>query len=324
MEQAIIVGAGPCGLSAAVELKAAGLDPLVIEKGPIVHSIYRYPTHLTFHSTPELLEIGGVPFVTANERPTRLEGLNYYRTVAERKELRIRTYETVTAIEQVETGFAVSVLDLAGRKKRYLTRVVIIASGYFDHPNKLNIPGEQLPKVNHYYMEAHPYAEKKVVIVGGNNSAMDAALELIRVGAEITIVYRGEKLSPFVKAWTKPVIESMVAKGRIRLLFASTLVEIRDDDVLVATGEQSIWLENDFVLALTGFHPDRELLLSAGVKVDVMTGAPHYDPLTMQTCVPGIYIAGVVAAGSRTNEIFIETGRHHGKLIATDLATKVQ
>ncbi|WP_058302133.1 YpdA family putative bacillithiol disulfide reductase [Gorillibacterium timonense] len=321
MEQVIIIGAGPCGLSAAAELKEAGLDPLVIEKGSIVHSIYRYPTYLTFHSTPELLEIGGIPFVTPNEKPTRLEGLNYYRMVAERKKLRIRTYEEVTAIHRTDQGFRLSLTDRLGRESCCEAQHVVIATGYFDHPNELNIPGEELAKVSHYYTEAHPYAGLKIVIVGGNNSAMDAALELVRVGAEVTIVYRGAELSPYIKAWTRPVIESMMEKKRIRMLFESELKEIREDAVRIAVDGQEIWIDNDFVLALTGFKPNREPLVQAGVTVNEQTGAPLYDPETMRTNVPGLYIAGVVAAGNRANDIFIETGRHHGRLIARDLTS---
>ncbi|WP_438433132.1 YpdA family putative bacillithiol disulfide reductase [Gorillibacterium sp. sgz500922] len=322
MEQVVIVGAGPCGLSAAAELKAEGFDPLIIEKGSIVHSIYRYPTYLTFHSSPELLEIGGVPFVTPNEKPTRLEGLNYYRLVAERKGLRIRTYTEVTGIAKSESasGFTLELKDHLGRTESCDAKAIVIATGYFDQPNELGIPGEQLAKVSHYYTEAHPYAGKKIVIVGGNNSAVDAALELTRVGAEVTVVYRGSELSPYIKAWTRPMLVSLMEKERIRVRFSSELREIREDAVRVATGSEESWIENDFVLALTGFRPNRELLRQAGVAVDEETGAPLYDPETMRTPVPGVYIAGVVAAGSRANEIFIETGRHHGRLIARDLA----
>ncbi|MEO3947067.1 YpdA family putative bacillithiol disulfide reductase [Gorillibacterium sp. CAU 1737] len=321
METVVIIGAGPCGLSAAAELKEAGIDALVVDKGSLVHSISRYPTHLTFHSTPELLEIGGVPFVTPNEKPTRLEGLTYYRTVVERKGLRVRTYVEVTAVTRTETGFELRLQDRFGRESSLAARHVILATGYFDHPNELGIPGEPLPKVSHYYTEAHPYAGQKIVIVGGNNSAMDAVLELVRVQAEVTLVYRGSGLSRYVKAWTRPLIEGLMDKGRIRALFESELKEIREDEVCVRDKEgREEWLDNDFVLAMTGFRPDRRLLQNAGVQVLEETGAPWYDPETMQTNVPGFYIAGVVATGSRANEIFIETGRHHGRLIARDLA----
>ncbi|WP_040950021.1 YpdA family putative bacillithiol disulfide reductase [Gorillibacterium massiliense] len=323
MEQVIIIGAGPCGLSAAVELKNAGFDPLIIEKGSIVHSIYRYPTYLIFHSTPELLEIGGVPFVTPNEKPTRLEGLTYYRTVAERHELRIRTYETVKAIDRQENGpFIISTSDRSGRKKEYGSKAVVIATGYFDNPNMLGIPGEELDKVSHYYREAHPYAGQKVIIVGGNNSAVDAALELARGGADVTVVYRRDVLSSHVKAWTRPLFESMVAKGKIRLLLSSQLTEVREDEVVITGPGGEMRLENDAVLALTGFQPDRSLLLAAGVTLNPETGGPIYQSDTMESAVPNLYIAGVVAAGSRANEIFIETGRHHGKLIAADIISK--
>ncbi|GIP31544.1 YpdA family putative bacillithiol disulfide reductase [Paenibacillus sp. J2TS4] len=322
MEQVIIIGAGPCGLSAASELKEQGLDPLIIEKGSIVDSIYRYPTFLQFHSTPELLEIGGIPFITPNEKPTRLEGLTYYRTVAERNQLRIRLYEKVLSIHSAEEGFELETEDRLGHVHSYRAKHVIVATGYFDQPNRLGVPGEDLPHVSHYYREAHPYAAMKVAIVGGNNSAVDAALELVRVGAEVTVIYRGAELSPYVKAWVRPLFESMVNKGKIRMLFSSRITEIATRYVTVETEGTTSRLDNDFVLALTGFRPDRQLLQASGVEVDEETGAPQHNPETMETNVPNLYIAGVIAAGSRANEIFIENGRFHGKSIARSIVER--
>jgi thioredoxin reductase (NADPH) len=315
MEQVIIVGAGPCGLSAALELQRAGFDPLLIEKQSVVHSIYLYPTYMHFFSTPELLEIGGIPFSTPNEKPTRAEALNYYRNVALRANIRIRSYEQVTGIVRTDDGFRITSLDKAGRAGSYEAKHVILATGYFDHPNMIGIPGEQLPKVSHFFREAHPYTGMKVAIIGGNNSAVDAAMELIRVGAEVTVVYRRDTISPSVKPWVRPLFDSMVTKGRIRMLFRSRVVAIEETHIVVESGDDTVELENDFVLALTGFRPDREFLQSAGIRMEGDPEKPFFDPETMETNVPGLYLAGVIAAGADANEIFIETGRHHGVAI---------
>jgi thioredoxin reductase (NADPH) len=323
VEEAIVVGAGPCGLSAAIELKRIGLNPLLIEKRSLVYSIYMYPTYMTFFSTPELLEIGDVPFTTPNEKPTRLEALNYYRKVAEHHQLRIRTYETVTSIERRDDGtFRLTAEDRFGTPLQYEARYVVVATGYFDHPNLLGIPGEDLPHVSHYYREAHPYIGSKVVIIGGSNSAVDAALDLSRAGAEVTVVYRGAAVSPNIKPWVRPLFESAVQKGRIRLMLESHVVEIGKGTVLVRGPEQTVELENDFVLALTGFRPDRKLLASAGVRIKDEFYVPEFNPDTMETNVPGLYIAGVLASGSNANEVFIETGRLHGGMIARHIASQ--
>jgi thioredoxin reductase (NADPH) len=319
MEQVIIVGAGPCGLSAALELQNAGIDPLVIEKQSVVHSIYLYPTYMQFFSTPELLEIGGVPFNTPNEKPTRAEALHYYRTVAMRRGVRIRPYEQVTAISKLDERFRLSSLDRAGRSGSYESRHVILATGYFDHPNMIGIPGEHLSKVSHFFREAHPYTGMKVAIIGGNNSAVDAAMELVRVGAEVTVVYRGEAMSPSVKPWVRPLFDSLVNKGRIRMLFRSRVVRIDETFITIQREEGTETVDNDFVLALTGFRPDREFLKSTGIRMEGEAEKPFFDPATMETNVKGLYLAGVIAAGSEANEIFIETGRHHGTMIANHI-----
>ncbi len=322
MEQVIIIGAGPCGLSAAVELKRLGIDPLLIDKGPVVNSIYRYPTYMVFHSTPELLEIGGIPFTTPHEKPTRQEALTYYRLVASRHALRINSYETVTDVTQNGGRFQVTTTDRFNRQHWYECARLVVATGYFDHPNRLGVPGEELPKVSSFYTEAHPYTGMKVAIVGGNNSAVDAALDLERAGAEVTVLIRRPELSFHVKAWTRPIFESMVRKGRIRALFSARVLEIREQTVVVEVDGQLQELENDFVFTLIGFRPDRTLLHALGVDTDAETGVPVHDPETMQTNVPGVYIAGVVAAGNHANAIFIENGRFHGALIARHIASQ--
>lgn len=324
MEDVLIVGAGPCGLAAAIACKRAGLNPINIEKGSLVHSIYRYPTYMIFHSTAERLEIGDIPFPTPNEKPTRQEALQYYRLVAAREQLRIRSFETVTGTKPMEDGgFRVTTSDRFGDAHTYETRNLIIATGYFDNPNRLNIPGEDLPKVSSFYKEAHPYAGLKVAIVGGNNSAVDASMELERAGAEVTVIYRRNELSEKVKAWTRPVFESLVEKGRIRMMFGSVVESIGEKTIRVRTGEQTVELENDHVFTLIGYRPDRTLLESLGVEMDHQTGSPQHHPETMETNVPGVYIAGVIAAGHRANAIFIENGRFHGDLIARHITSRL-
>ncbi|PDO09988.1 MAG: hypothetical protein BLM47_09685 [Candidatus Reconcilbacillus cellulovorans] len=323
MEKVVVIGAGPCGLSAAVELKRIGFHPLVIEKHNVVHSIYRYPTYMKFFSTPDLLEIGGIPFTTPNDKPTRLEALHYYRTVAMREELRIRCYEEAVRIGRVETGFVVETVDRTGVHRSYAAENVVVATGYFDSPNLLGIPGEDLPNVTHYYKEAHPYSFMRVAVIGGNNSAVDAALDLLQVGARVTMIYRGTPETQNVKPWVRPLFESMVRKGKIEMMYRSRVTAIFPDriDVVLEDGSTRT-IEIDFVLALTGFRPDRTMLKEVGVMVDDETGIPAYDPETMETNVPGLYVAGVVAAGRNANEIFIENGRFHGVKIAAHLAAK--
>lgn len=318
MQDVIIIGAGPCGLSAAIECNRRGLSTHIIEKHHIVRSIYLYPTYMQFFSTAELLEIGDIPFATPNDKPFRHEALSYYRKVASHYNLNITSYEEAVSIERHENGlFTVHTKDRRGQELHHDAKYVVIATGYFDHPNYIGIPGEDLPKVTHYFREAHPYTGTKVAIIGGSNSAIDAAMELVRVGAEVTIVYRGKTVSNNIKPWVRPVFENMVTKGNVTLHLDSRVTEIREDAVIVTTndGEESI-VDNDFVLALTGFHPDRQLLASSGVQLGGDMEKPVFNPDTMESSVPGLYVAGVIASGSNANEVFIETGRVHGRLIA--------
>ena len=320
-EHTIIIGAGPCGLAAAISLQRIGIKPLIIEKRNIVHSISQYPTYMSFFSTAERLEIGDIPFTSANDKPTRLEALNYYRLAAQRHDVRVQPYMTVNGVEKTENGFILNAVNQYDVPYQYEAKYVIVATGYFDHPNMLGIPGEDLPKVSHFFREAHPYTGLEVAIIGGSNSSIDAALELERVGAHVTIVYRGSDYSGSIKPWVRPVIESKVNTGKVKMLFSSQVQEINQSNIKVATPEGTVTLANDFVLALTGFHPDHQFLTGAGVTFEP-EGHPTFNPDTMESNVAGIYLAGVVVSRKTdANEIFIESGRFHGDKIAAHLQT---
>ena len=318
MKDVIIIGAGPCGLSAAIECKRQGLSSLIIEKNFIVHSIFLYPTNMQFFSTTELLEIGNVPFTSPNEKPFRHEALVYYRRAAQQHGLEIAAYEEALQVEPHEDGtFSVHTSNMRGEQQVHRASKVVIATGYFDQPNLIGIPGEELPKVTHYFGEAHPYSGMKVTVIGGSNSAVDAALELLRVGAEVDIVYRGDSISDNIKPWVRPIFDSMVQKGKITMHLQSRVTEITNDAVIITSIDGSeTRLDNDFVLALTGFRPSRVLLTSAGVTMNDDMDKPAFNPATMESDIPGLYVAGVIASGRNANEVFIESGRGHGKLIA--------
>ena len=318
MKDVIIIGAGPCGLSAAIECQRQGLSSLIIEKNFIVHSIFLYPTNMQFFSTTELLEIGDVPFTSPNEKPFRHEALVYYRRAAQQHGLEIAAYEEALKVERHEDGsFSVHTSNIRGEQQIHRAANVVIATGYFDQPNLIGIPGEELPKVTHYFGEAHPYTGMKVTVIGGSNSAVDAALELMRVGATVDIVYRGDSISNNIKPWVRPIFESMVQKEKITMHLQSRVTEITNDAVIITSNDGAeSRLENDFVLALTGFRPSRVLLTSAGVTMNDDMDKPAFNPATMESDIPGIYVAGVIASGRNANEVFIESGRGHGKLIA--------
>ncbi|WML30845.1 YpdA family putative bacillithiol disulfide reductase [Neobacillus sp. OS1-32] len=318
-EEIIIVGAGPCGLAAAIALQDIGKSPLIIEKGNVVNSIYHYPTHQTFFSTSEKLEIGGFPFVTDTYKPKRNQALVYYREVAKRKNLRINAYEQVMKVEKSIEGFTVNT-----SKGTYHARYIIIATGYYDHPNYMNVPGENLPKVFHYFKEAHPYFDKDVCVIGGKNSSVDAALELVKAGARVTVLYRGGEYSPSIKPWILPEFESLVRNGVISMHFNAHVKEITETTVVYLQDGKEISIANDFVFAMTGYHPDHQFLKAIGVQIDDETGRPIINPETMETTITGVYIAGVIAAGNNANEIFIENGRFHGGLIAKSILEKTQ
>ena len=308
---ALIVGGGPCGLSAAIELQNIGLHPVVIEKGNIVNALYNYPTHQTFFSTSEKLAIGDVPFIIEERKPRRNQALVYYREVVKAKEIKVHRFEKVEKVEKTEDTFIVT-----SDKNVYETPYVVVATGYYDQPNYMGIPGEDLPKVFHYFKEAHEFFDTDVVVIGGKNSAVDAALELNKAGARVTVVYRGSEYSPSVKPWILPEFDALVRNGEIVMHFESAVEEIREQEVVVSiNGEQQI-LKNDFVFAMTGYHPDHDFIRAMGVLIDEETGRPYYNDETMETNVEHLFIAGVIAAGNNANEIFIENGRFHGKCIA--------
>lgn len=317
-KDAIIVGGGPCGLAAAISLQKIGLEPLVIEKGNVVNSIYHYPTHQTFFSTSEKLEIGDVPFISVEYKPKRNEALSYYREVVKRKEISVNTYEKVMKVSKQENHEFVVMTD----KAQYLTSKIIIATGYYDHPNYMNIPGENLPKVFHYFKEAHPYFDQDVVVVGGKNSSVDAALELVKAGARVTVIYRGSEYSPSIKPWILPEFDSLIRNEMIKMEFNAHVKEILDDRLIYMKDNTEYEIKNNFVFAMTGYHPDHHFLQSMGVHFDAETGRPLYKSETMETNIEGIYIAGVIAAGNNANEIFIENGRFHGNQIAEAIKNK--
>lgn len=311
MIDAIIVGGGPCGLAAAIALQEMGKNPLVIEKGNIVNAIYHYPTHQTFFSTSEKLEIGGVPFITENYKPKRNQALTYYREVVKRKGIKVNAFETVLEIKNHKGMFEVQT-----NKGLYTATYVVIATGYYDHPNYMDVPGEDLPKVYHYFKEAHPYFDKDVAVIGGKNSSVDAAIELVKAGARVTVIYRGKEYSPSIKPWILPEFEALVRNGAIKMEFDAHVKEIREDKLIYKKENQLLEIKNDFVFAMTGYHPDHGFLKSMGIQIDGESGRPIYNPESMETNIPGIFIAGVIAAGNNANEIFIENGRFHGDLIA--------
>ena len=312
---AVVVGAGPTGLACGIELKQRGVGAVLIEKGCVVNSLYNYPTHMVFFTTPELLEIGGLPMTSLNEKPGRTEALKYYRRVAEYYGLNIHQYERVLSIDGEDGNFHISTT-----KTEYRARKIVIATGYYDVPNMLNVPGEDLDKVIHYYKEPHPYYNHDVLVVGAKNSAAIAALELYWTGARVTLVHRGPWISDRVKYWIKPNIENRVKNGEIQAFFNTRLIEIQPKSVLLETPEGPRTLKNDFVFAMTGYRPDTQFLDAHGIHFDPESGRPYTDPETLESDRKGMYLAGVLVAGMHTNEIFIENGRFHGKKIAEAIA----
>jgi len=331
----ICIGAGPTGLACAIEAKRAGLRPLVIDKGVLCNSLYHYPVNMVFFTTPELLEIGDLPFVCAAEKPTRVEALKYYRKCVEHYELELRLGELVTRVDGSDGGFRVhtrtddplrafpgaagALPELPPGNNVYSSRKLIIATGYYDLPNRLGVPGEDLPHVSHYYTEPHPFWRKDVVVIGGKNSAAEAALDLYRAGAQVTLVHRRAELGSTIKYWVRPDIENRIKAAQVTALFNTHVVGIEPEVVHVATPSGPQSLHADQVFLLTGYHPDFDFLRQLGVKLDPETNKPAIDTRSHESNVPGLYLAGVIIGGKHTSEIFIENGRFHGKQIIAAL-----
>lgn len=312
----LIVGGGPAGLAVAIAAHQAGLSYVVIEKGVLVNSIFFFPRQMVFFTTPDLLEIGGLPFVTPYEKPTQAEALKYYRRVCDTYEIELALGEEVTSLRTEDQGFAVTTQRAADEAT--VTRRgsnVVLATGYYDHPNPLGVPGEDLPHVSHYWTEAHPFYRRRVIVVGGKNSAAIAALELYRAGAEVTLVHRGPGLADSVKYWIKPDIENRIKDGVVTARFGTNVVEIHPEEVVVEQDGVRSELAADAVFLLTGYTPDVGLLKEAGAIVDEDSLVPEHDPDTLETSVPGLFVAGALASGRFTSRIFIENGRFHGEAI---------
>jgi thioredoxin reductase (NADPH) len=326
----LIVGAGPSGLATAISAKKRGLDYAVVEKGMLVNSIFNFPVHMVFFTTPELLEIGGVPLTTPYDKPTRLEALRYYRRVVDAFDLHISYQETVTAIEREpdESGtgqvFAVTTRTARGGQRVRHAKSVVLAIGYYDHPNYIGVPGEDLPHVSHYYDDAHPYFQKRVVVVGGKNSAAEAALELFRSGAQVTLVHRHATLGESIKYWVRPDIENRIKEGSIPARMETSVLEITPTAVIVESHGERDELPAEAVFLLTGYRPDAALMTAAGIVCDPVTLAPQMDPETFETNVPNLFLAGGCSAGRNTGSIFIENGRFHGERIIGLLAQRLE
>ena len=319
----IVIGAGPTGLACAIEVQRAGFKVITLDKGCVVNSLYNYPANMTFFTTPELLEIGDIPFATAHQKPTREEALEYYRKVAEHYHLDIRQYTWVKTVTGQDGDFNIAATDRMGRVFDFHTRKLIVSTGYYDLANVMDIPGEDLPKVHHYFREPHPFFDMDVLVIGGKNSAAISALDLWRHGARVTLVHRGARMHTHVKYWILPDIENRIKNHEIAAYFNSSVKGIEADYVTLNTPDGPVRLKNDFVFAMTGYHPDYDFLRSIGIELSSEQCRPVCDPVTLESNVPGVYVAGVIVAGSRTNEIFIENGRFHGKQIAAHLAQKL-
>ena len=314
----LIIGGGPIGLACALEAQKAKLNYVILEKGCLVNSLYHYPANMTFFSTSERLEIGNVPFVSNNNKPTRAESLEYYRRVAQSHSLNIRLFEEVLAVKKTKRGFTVT-----SSKERYSTSYVIIATGFYDIPYQLNVPGEELPKVTHYYKDPHFYAFQKVAVIGAQNSAVDAALETWRKGADVTMIIRQSEIGQRVKYWVRPDIINRIEEGSIKAYFNSQVSAIREREIEIQTPDGKVTIANDWVLALTGYEPNLEFLKACGIRLSKdEVKQPEYDSKTQETNVPGLYLAGVICGGMNTHKLFIENSRIHAEHIIKDIRRK--
>ena len=314
----IIIGGGPIGIACGLEAKKKGVSYLILEKGPIVNSLFNYPVNMQFFSSSERLEIDDIPFISKEAKPKRDEALEYYRRIVTSNELAIHLFEQVTGLHREADGFRVET-----DKAAYHSQQVIIATGFYDLPNKLRVPGEDLEKVSHYYKDPHFYASQKLAVVGASNSAVDAALECWRKGASVTMIVRGPDIGERVKYWVRPDIINRIEEGSIEAYFDSTVKEIRPDELVITTPEGEKILSNDFVLALTGYQPNFEFLKAAGIRLsDDQRMLPDYNPETMETNVPGLYLAGVICGGMETHKWFIENSREHARIIIKDILRK--
>jgi thioredoxin reductase (NADPH) len=311
----ICIGAGPTGLACAIEAKRAGMKPLVIDKGCLCNSIFHYPVNMVFFTTPELLEIGDLPLISAAEKPVRVEALKYYRKAAEHYELDLRLFERVLRVDGHDGDFTVATQTEKGIQERYTSRKIAVATGYYDLPNVMGIPGEDLPHVSHYYTEPFEFWNQDVVVIGGKNSAAETALDLYRNGVRVTLVHRHAELGASIKYWVRPDIENRIKAGQVKALFETRVKEITGEEVVVQNGSGEKRLPAKQVFALTGYHPDYVFIESLGVRLDPDTRKPALDPNTLESNVPGIHLAGVVIGGRHTGDIFIENGRFHGKQI---------
>ena len=328
MHDLIIIGAGPAGLAAAIAAKEAGLDTRIFEKGVLVNAIFHFPPQMVFFTTPDLLEIGGLPFVTPHGKPTRDETLRYYRRVVDTFDLQVDFGYRVTSVEpgaSSDAPFTVRTHSDEQGDQVWQARTVLIASGCYDHPNQLGIPGEDLPHVSHYYTEPHEFYRRPVVVVGGKNSAAEAALDLYRNGAHVTLVHRRDVLGGSIKYWVKPDIENRISEGSIPARFETRVVEIRPHEVVVqpVAGGPTEVLPAEGVFLLTGYLADLDFLRGAGVEV-AANNVPRHDPETYETNVPGLYLAGSVVAGANRGEVFIENGRFHGKVVVDNIARRLR
>lgn len=316
----IIIGGGPTGLNCAIAAHKEGLSHLVLEKGVLANSIYNFPDNMTFFSTSKRLEIGDVPFISHTEKPTRREALEYYRRLQQAWSLNVHTYEPVSEMKPDGTGGYL----ISTSKRTYQARAVVVATGFYDTPNMMDVPGEDLPKVKHYYDDAHPYVGQEVLVVGAANSACQVALELWRKGAKVTMAIRGNAIYKGVKYWIKPDIENRIKEGSIPAYWNSTVQSIHPDKVVLHTPEGETALANDWVLAMTGYRPNYDLLSSLGLEIpEDETRVPNHNPETLETSLPNVFLAGVVCAGMKTNSLFIENTRDHGTVIAQQVARRV-